>query len=46
MFLLREGNKTVIIEKAAFPRYHIGELMTGECGVVVRALGLEPEMRG
>lgn len=46
MFLLRKGIKPVIIHKAAFPRYHIGELMTGECGVVVRALGLEPEIRG
>ncbi len=44
MFLLREGIKPVIIEKETFPRYHIGESMTGECGGVVRALGLEEMM--
>jgi hypothetical protein len=27
-----------------FPRYHIGESMTGECGDRVRDLGLESEM--
>lgn len=44
MFLLREGIQPVIIEKATFPRYHIGESMSGECGAVLRTLGLEPEM--
>ena len=44
MFLLREGITPIIIEREAFPRYHIGESMTGECGGIVRALGLEPEM--
>jgi flavin-dependent dehydrogenase len=40
MYLLREGIKPIIIEKESFPRYHIGESMTGECGGVVRDLGL------
>ena len=44
MYLLREGIKPVIIEKEVFPRYHIGESMTGECGGIVRDLGLGEEM--
>lgn len=44
MFLQREGIPSVIIEKDTFPRYHIGESMSGECGAVLRVLGLEPEM--
>lgn len=44
LFLARHGIKSVIIEKEVFPRYHIGESMTGECGGIVRELGLEEEM--
>ncbi|MEW5986054.1 MAG: FAD-dependent monooxygenase [Chloroflexota bacterium] len=44
MFLAREGIESVIIEKEEFPRYHIGESMTGECGGIVRALGLGERM--
>jgi 1H-pyrrole-2-carbonyl-[peptidyl-carrier protein] brominase len=44
MFLARQGIRTVIIEREAFPRYHIGESMTGECGAVVRELGFEDRM--
>lgn len=44
MYLLREGITPIIIEKEAFPRYHIGESMTGECGGIVRDLGLTEEM--
>ena len=44
MFLLREGIQPVIIEKETFPRFHIGESMTGECGAVVRHLGLGDKM--
>jgi flavin-dependent dehydrogenase len=29
MFLIREGIKPVILEQEAFPRYHIGESLTG-----------------
>ncbi len=44
MFLAAEGIRSVIIEKDEFPRYHIGESMTGEAGSVIRALGLEDKM--
>lgn len=44
MFLLAEGIRPIIIEKDDFPRYHIGESMTGEAGGVLRALGLEEKM--
>lgn len=44
MFLAKQGVHSLIIEKSPFPRYHIGESMTGECGAVVRALDLEEQM--
>lgn len=44
MFLAREGIQAVIIEKETFPRYHIGESMSGECGAILRRLGLGDEM--
>lgn len=44
MFLSEHGISSVIIEKDQFPRYHIGESMSGECGAIVRSLGLEQEM--
>jgi 1H-pyrrole-2-carbonyl-[peptidyl-carrier protein] brominase len=44
MFLAEHGISSVIIEKEQFPRYHIGESMSGECGAVLRSLGLEQEM--
>lgn len=44
MYLLRKGIKPIIIEKESFPRYHIGESMTGECGGIVRDLGLAEKM--
>src|SRR5437899_3098391 len=44
MFLLREGIKPIIIEQEEFPRFHIGESMTGEAGQVLRRLGLEKMM--
>jgi flavin-dependent dehydrogenase len=44
MFLLREGIKPLIVEAESFPRYHIGESMTGAGGKVLRDLGLDPEM--
>lgn len=44
MFLARHGVRTAIIEMESFPRYHIGESMTGEAGEVVRSLGLESYM--
>jgi len=45
MFLAEQGIRSVLVEKEPFPRYHIGESMTGEAGNVLRKLGLEPNMR-
>jgi FADH2-dependent halogenase len=44
MFLIREGIKPIIVEAETFPRYHIGESMTGAGGKVLRDLGLAEEM--
>ena len=44
MFLTAQGLNSVLIERQHFPRFHIGESMTGECGGVVRALGMEQLM--
>lgn len=43
--LMKAGIDCVIIEKDQFPRFHIGESMTGECGSSVRALGIETKMQ-
>ena len=40
MFLLKEGIKPIILEQEEFPRFHIGESMTGEAAAVLRRLGL------
>lgn len=45
MFLRSHGIDCVIVEKDEFPRFHIGESTTGECGASIRALGLEEEMK-
>ncbi|MEO8440521.1 MAG: NAD(P)/FAD-dependent oxidoreductase [Spartobacteria bacterium] len=44
MFLLKEGIKPIILEQEEFPRFHIGESMTGEAGALLRRLGLEKIM--
>ncbi|MBL0172275.1 MAG: tryptophan 7-halogenase [Gemmatimonadaceae bacterium] len=44
LHLAHHGVDTVIIEQATFPRYHIGESMTGECGALLRDLGLGDRM--
>jgi flavin-dependent dehydrogenase len=44
LFLARLGVGSVIVERDEFPRFHIGESMTGECGRLVRELGFEDEM--
>lgn len=38
--LAAHGISCVLVEREQFPRYHIGESMTGECGKVLRRLGL------
>ena len=42
--LARQNVRTVIIEQEHFPRYHIGESMTGEAGALLRELGLGDRM--
>jgi len=42
--LLQAGLKPVLIEKESFPRYHIGESLTGECGACLRRLGMEEKL--
>ena len=44
MFLTREGIKPIVLEQETFPRFHIGESMTGEAGQLLRRLGLEEKM--
>lgn len=45
MFLLKEGVTPLILEQEEFPRFHIGESMTGEAAGVLRRLGLEATMK-
>jgi len=42
--LLKQGLTPVIVEREQFPRFHIGESMTGECGNLVRGLGFTDDM--
>jgi flavin-dependent dehydrogenase len=42
--LLDRGITPLIVEREQFPRFHIGESMTGECGNLVRDLGFEAQM--
>ena len=44
MFLTKEGIKPLIVEQVEFPRFHIGESMTGEAGALLRRLGLDDAM--
>lgn len=44
MFLLRQGITPIILEGEDFPRFHIGESLTGESAQVLRRLGLAEEM--
>ncbi|MBI3995016.1 MAG: MFS transporter [Nitrospirae bacterium] len=44
MFLAKEGIRSLIVEQESFPRFHIGESLTGAGGKVLRDLGLEGEM--
>ena len=44
LYLLQLGIKPVLLEKEAFPRYHIGESLTGEAGAALRSLGLGQAM--
>jgi 1H-pyrrole-2-carbonyl-[peptidyl-carrier protein] brominase len=44
MRLLAKGMRPLIVERETFPRYHIGESMTGECGGIMRELGFGERM--
>ena len=44
MQLADHGIESVIVEKLPFPRYHIGESLTGEAGGLLRELGFEERM--
>jgi len=44
LYLLRSGVQPLIIERESFPRFHIGESLTGECGGELRRLGVEDEL--
>jgi flavin-dependent dehydrogenase len=44
LFLLQRGIKPLIVERDSFPRFHIGESLTGEVGGILRELGLEAEL--
>lgn len=43
-FLAKQGRTVLVVESASFPRFHIGESLTGSAGEVIRELGLETEM--
>jgi flavin-dependent dehydrogenase len=40
-----KGVAVTLVERSQFPRYHIGESMTGEAGNLVRSLGFEERMK-
>src|SRR5437588_2735207 len=42
--LARIGIESVIIERETFPRFHIGESLTGDSGDLLREIGLENTM--
>ncbi len=44
--LCRRGYRVLGLDKSDFPRYHIGESLTGTVGLHLRAVGLEDEMLG
>jgi flavin-dependent dehydrogenase len=44
LYLIQSGLKPLIIERQTFPRFHIGESLSGECGNSVRKLELETEL--
>ena len=32
LYLIQSGIKPLIVERQSFPRFHIGESLSGECG--------------
>ena len=45
LYLIKSGIRPVIVERQSFPRFHIGESLSGECGNSVRKLDLETELK-
>ena len=45
LFLHRQGIEPLIVEQEPFPRYHIGESLTGAAGKALRDLGLEEDRK-
>lgn len=43
-YLAKAGLSVLAIEKESFPRYHVGESLTGMVGTILAELGLEAEM--
>ncbi|MDQ3200214.1 MAG: tryptophan 7-halogenase [Verrucomicrobiota bacterium] len=44
LYLIQAGIQPLIVERQSFPRFHIGESLTGECGSSIRKLDLEAEV--
>jgi FADH2-dependent halogenase len=44
LYLIQAGIKPLIIERQSFPRFHIGESLSGECGNSIRTLDLDSEL--
>jgi flavin-dependent dehydrogenase len=45
LYLIQSGLKPLIVERQSFPRFHIGESLSGECGNSVRKLELETKLK-
>ena len=43
MHLAKSGIRFVIVERDTSPRYYVSQSMTGECGLLLRDLGLGTE---
>lgn len=44
MLLAERGLSVLVLERDEFPRYHVGESLTGTAGDFISKIGLEPEM--
>ena len=44
LYLMQAGITPLIIERQSFPRFHIGESLSGECGNGIRKLDLDDEL--
>ena len=44
LYLMQSGITPLIVERQRFPRFHIGESLSGECGNSIRKLNLEAEL--